>query len=377
MYNLRELEKDQEIFSDIAKTSSIVAGVARPEIRSLTGFRFITAFMIYVFHCSFHFGSTFPIHLVDRIIRNGAVFMTGFFVLSGFIMSYVYEKVDFSQRKNILTFYVKRIARIYPAYITGTIVYLAVFSHFHFKEYARSIVDDIFLVQGFFPSMFLVGINGGTWSLTVEMFLYFLFPFISLLSRKPSTLLLVAVILSSVSGINALIDPSDYYYTSPLCRISDFLFGIGIYHARHRFNLNYWQHGLVILALCVATFFLGLEKYMYVEAQVLIAALFAVWIAAVYHSKSLFYNNLVLEYLGKISYSFYMWQFLTIECGKKVISAHPSINPWMVVIAGFVMNVSVSTLSYHILEKKVRSLLSTFLMRKIEPVDRLQSVHIL
>lgn len=93
MYKLQEIEKPAEISPNISGT------VAPPEIRSLTAFRFITAFMVYFFHCSFHFGAVFPVDLVARFIRNGAVFMTGFFVLSDFIMSYVYEKTDFTCRK--------------------------------------------------------------------------------------------------------------------------------------------------------------------------------------------------------------------------------------------------------------------------------------
>ena len=61
--------------------------------------------------------------MIDRFFANGACFMTGFFVLSGFIMMLVYENADFGKQKNIFDYYIKRFAKIYPTYIVGTIVY--------------------------------------------------------------------------------------------------------------------------------------------------------------------------------------------------------------------------------------------------------------
>jgi peptidoglycan/LPS O-acetylase OafA/YrhL len=69
----------------------------------------------------------------------------------------------------------------------------------------RVFVNDPFLLQAFFPSMFNVGINGGTWSLGVEMFLYFLFPFLMLLSRDSAKILIPAIVFTLVVGSNVAI----------------------------------------------------------------------------------------------------------------------------------------------------------------------------
>lgn len=131
-------------------------------IPSLTSFRFITALFVFLFHCKIHFGWTIGVSILDKFILNGAVFMTGFFVLSGFLMAHNYGTYDFSKRENI--------------------VYFSIFLHrFSIKDIIRMSFNDLTLVQGFFPTMFNMGINGGSWSLTVEIFLYFLFPYIILL----------------------------------------------------------------------------------------------------------------------------------------------------------------------------------------------------
>jgi hypothetical protein len=51
-------------------------------IRSLTSFRFITAFIIFLFHSRIHFDWKVGSKLIDKFFLNGATFMTGF--LNGF-----------------------------------------------------------------------------------------------------------------------------------------------------------------------------------------------------------------------------------------------------------------------------------------------------
>lgn len=96
-------------------------------IPSLTSFRFITALVVFLFHCRIHLNWETGIDIFDRFINHGAVFMTGFFVLSGFIMAHVYAFTDFTKISNIRSFYLKRFAKIYPTYALTTIIYFAFF----------------------------------------------------------------------------------------------------------------------------------------------------------------------------------------------------------------------------------------------------------
>ena len=160
-------------------------------INSLTSFRFITAFIVFLFHCNMHLHWRVGIKFIDKFYEHGASFMTGFFVLSGFIMTHVYQNTDFTKRINIFNYYIKRFAKIYPAYIIATILYFCIFHNWSGSEFVRIIVNDIFLTQAFFASMFNLGMNGGTWSLTVEMFLYFLFPFLIILLNKNGKISLI------------------------------------------------------------------------------------------------------------------------------------------------------------------------------------------
>ena len=93
------------------------------------------------------------------------------------------------------------------------------------------------------------------------------------------------------------------------------------------------------------------------QGHFIIPILFGAWIASVFYSDSKLYNNKLLEYLGMISYSFYLWQFTAIEFGMWLIKFFPAINLHVVVLIMFSINTLVASISYHFLEEKVRKLL--------------------
>jgi peptidoglycan/LPS O-acetylase OafA/YrhL len=323
-------------------------------ITSLTSFRFITAFVVFLFHCQLHLDWELGIRFLDRFLKHGAVFMTGFFVLSGYIMTHVYSNTDFSDRRNVWSYYLKRFAKIYPTYALSTVVYFAFFRDFTPGQHFRILVNDLFLVQGFFPSMFHLGINGGTWSLTVEMFLYLLFPLVLPLSGKSPRIAIAGIVIALIVSFNVNLDDSDPLYSNPVFRLGDFLCGIGFYLGFRNVSRRRRFHLLTVLLLFVACVYLGQAKYQYMRGHFLFVPLFGLWIAMVHHSPSLIYNNRPLEYLGLISYSFYLWQFAAIQFGKTMIEWFPGAGLHFVVLVVFLVNVAVSAASYHLVEERVR-----------------------
>ena len=336
-------------------------------IRSLTSFRFITAFIIFLFHSRIHLDWKVGQNHIDNFFLNGATFMTGFFVLSGFIMAHVYSNTDFIQRGNIFNFYLKRFAKIYPSYAFATVVYFIFLHDYTSKQILRVLVTNPFLVQGFFPNIFAIGMNGGTWSLTVEMFLYFLFPFLILLSAKSPKILIASLLIAAITSFNVHTDKSEYIYANPVFRLADFMCGMGFYFLKDKFKevkfANLLHLVIVVLLIC-ACIKLG-NDYQYMRGQFVIVPLFGAWIAMVYHSKSKIYNNKIFEYLGLISYSFYLWQFVAMELGKKLVKIYPDISVHLLFLSAFIINLVVSSLSYHLIEERVRKFILVKFARKV------------
>ena len=95
------------------------------KLSGLTGLRFLAAFYVFIFHIQMRVGTPFLPKILTNLVSQGALGVNVFFVLSGFILSYSQIKglaiVQFPDRSQFINFMIKRIARIYPAYVVRTI----------------------------------------------------------------------------------------------------------------------------------------------------------------------------------------------------------------------------------------------------------------
>ncbi|MBK9265441.1 MAG: acyltransferase [Polyangiaceae bacterium] len=105
-----------------------------------------------------------------------------FFVLSGFSLALSWFR---SGGQSARTFFIRRAARILPAYYVA----LAVTLLFHRsiilqKDFAAALFMHALVLQGYFPIGGIVFI-GATWSLTTEISFYILFPWLARLVSSP------------------------------------------------------------------------------------------------------------------------------------------------------------------------------------------------
>ncbi len=349
------------------------------EVSSLTSFRWLTAFTVFLFHCKIHLGYNFGLKIIDKFLSNGAVFMTGFFVLSGYIMCFVYINKDFRKKTEIYNFYIKRFARIYPVYLIATITYFIFITPeipYSKGDWIRIIVNDLFLVQAFFPNMFQLGINGGTWSISVEAFFYLLFPLILVLfSKRSHILFIIAMAASLIITINVVTENYGSvsnniktFYSNPVMRVSEFMIGISFYLLQAKGKLKNLPKFLkssvfvFFLIFCLTCLKFSEGPYSYMGLQYFITPLFGLLIFNFHNIKyGPIANNKVINYLGKISYSFYMWQFLAIELGR-YLKEHYDTNSWLLMLSALSLNIILSSVSYHLIEERCRSIL----MKKIK-----------
>lgn len=84
--------------------------MVKKQLYGITIFRFVAAFYVFIFHMNIRENiSSTP--FINAFISNGAIGMSIFFILSGFILTYNYSS---GTPDNYIR---KRIARIYPAYM--------------------------------------------------------------------------------------------------------------------------------------------------------------------------------------------------------------------------------------------------------------------
>ena len=148
---------------------------------ALDSFRGIAALSVVVFHLS----------IVGAIsewefFRHSHLFVPFFFVLSGFVIAYVYDKASFSMKN----FMIARSFRILPLYYVLLFAFLileclkyvlyhklGIFNNTPFsdKNGIEQILPNILLLQSWLSWTYPLSFNAPAWSLSVEWYLYILF----------------------------------------------------------------------------------------------------------------------------------------------------------------------------------------------------------
>jgi peptidoglycan/LPS O-acetylase OafA/YrhL len=152
----------------------------------LDSVRGIAAMMVVFYHFN---GWKWEHHIgfhLSSIIFNGSDAVSFFFVLSGFVLSYKYFK-NAQTEIDIKEYVLKRFFRIYPAYIATVFL-----NYFYVNRHTLGLntIKDIFYSndQQLWQELFLVKSNHNFyipgWTLSVEMAVSLLLPFIIIIARK-------------------------------------------------------------------------------------------------------------------------------------------------------------------------------------------------
>ena len=150
---------------------------SKPRYEILDGLRGVAALMVVIFHC---FETYVPV-FKTQIVNHGYLAVDFFFVLSGFVIGYAYD--DRWDRMTTWGFFKRRLTRLHPMVIAGTLVGAALFffAGAAFPETLKTPAWKFFLclVMGLFilpcPNSLdirgwgeLNSFNGPQWTLTFE-----------------------------------------------------------------------------------------------------------------------------------------------------------------------------------------------------------------
>ena len=299
------------------------------KINTLTFYRFLAASIV-VF---FHYGrNTSFVSLSPGFLTAGPEMVSFFYVLSGFVMVVAYWDRDF----NPSSYYRARLVRILPAYFLALLAALFLETVSYTK---RAVVINALFLQAWFPP-YPMSINGPSWSLSVEMFFYLIFPLL-LWILKPrkvrATIFLMAAIGIWLFGLAILTNllnspiyepypsiPNDMIFYFPLSHFSTFLLGVagGYFYIQWRktVNINKWFLRLGV-AITMIVIIIALNNRGTIESIARMAIPFAAGFFAPLFlllilltsllsqtsSKELL-GNKVFVLLGDASYTLYIFQ---------------------------------------------------------------------
>lgn len=204
-------------------------------IAPLTTLRFFAAAAVAAFHLQGAFG-----YQISTI--NFAPAITFFFVLSGFVLTYVYQ--EFPDSSSVVRFYVSRVARLWPLHLMTALYFVLAI----FVPSWEIVLSNLLLVQSWSMELATaMSMNGVSWSISVEVFFYLIFPAV-VVTRRYWPAWLLGSVLIVVIGLAMAVTSGEvqehmsgtwwlsFLHVGPPARFLEFLAGVltAMVFQRHR-----------------------------------------------------------------------------------------------------------------------------------------------
>jgi peptidoglycan/LPS O-acetylase OafA/YrhL len=330
-------------------------------------------------------------HLVNERWFPGGFGVLTFFVISGFLIT----RLLFAEHKSRGTislgaFYVRRVIRLYPAVVVYTIIVSAVIlvaaprqfdwpepisALFYFANYlfVHYNVDHVTVTMPFTHF----------WSLSIEEQFYIFFPALLLLLRaRPASVAALAIVACAVPLALRLIGAAqhpelldtEYFYLRTEMRIDSIAFGVLVAALcelpQGRQMIQFVIRPLpVAIAVLVLIFCFAYREPFFRETlrYTLLAGAIAIGMSAIvfsgrYATANYILNAAPIVWIGKLSYSLYVWHLATGEAVKYWFGGQPHM---LVALLALAACVAMAALSYYGLEQPLIGLRRRFGSRTV------------
>lgn len=299
---------------------TVVPVPPRTRLASLTSLRAVAALLVFGFHVN--------LAPLAPLTAQGRLGVSFFFVLSGMLLG-----LSWTPGTAARTFWRRRAARLYPAYLVAMLAGLVV-SHVLGTELGRPGAGllALLLVQSWVPDAGVYYVwNPVAWSLSTETFFYLLFPLLAPLvlrlgARATRWLRVGCVGVVVALGAWASVALPDTFaqpnsvtawavYVAPISRLPEFVLGLTLVAAvrGRRVPVPRWVAGVVVLAAYLVA---GLDPTGFGIAAVTvvpIALLLVVSAQADAAGERSVLHRRALVLAGEASYCFYLVHHLVIR----------------------------------------------------------------
>lgn len=276
--------------------------------------------------------------------QNGGNAVTFFFVLSGFLITYLLLKErNLTQTISVKNFYIKRVLRIWPLYFLlvalGTVVLPILFKLMHISyQFPYTLGQTwyyfLFFVPGLVIYFFGNSLLNPLWSIGVEEVFYLIWAPLLKFSKKNILLILVAaLIIKMLLNLIGFLHPEArlYNYMIKSCfTFEDMVMGglaaYFVFHCKKKFS-NYWLFAkpIQVIVYLILIIFLVFDQNISFTLwkaifhnelySKLLIDLFFIYIiigVSLVETNIIKLENKYLSFLGEISYGIYMYHVIII-----------------------------------------------------------------
>lgn len=308
-------------------------------------------------------------HFKKDVLPGGFIGVDIFFVISGYLMTCIIYKKITNHQFSLMGFYADRAWRIIPA-VLALCIFLLVFGYFtllplDYRMLAKHVTSAIFFVSnivfykeaGYFDAISSSKFLLHTWSLAVEWQFYMIYPIIfmmvaKLFPQKTWRWFFLALTVSSFifAAVASYYNPSFSYYSLPtrawemLAGGLVFLFPLQ-FKDKHRSYIAYAAVAVIAVSLFVVS-----DALPWPGLGALAPVLAAVAFLYATYQHSIILNSWVMQWLGKNSYSIYLWHW---PIFAYIYIKNNAENNW-VILAGLLASILMGAISYRWIESNVK-----------------------
>lgn len=322
-------------------------------------------------------------HFSPSLLPGGFVGVDVFFVISGFLMTSIIVGGINNNSFNVAKFYCARANRIIPALSVLCIV-LLVFGWFNltpsdYKMLAKHAASSV----SFISNMIYMGETGyfdasshekwllHTWSLSVEWQFYILYPLLIILLKKfisiepiKKVLVLMFIVSLSVAIYSSINHSATGYYFLPMRAWEMILGGIAFLYpikANDKQKIVLCYTGLFSIVLSC---FIFSGSTVWPGYYTLLPVMGAYLVILANVEKNQIVNNVAFQYIGKWSYSIYLWHWpIVVYLYVNQLSQY--------YFYGVLLSIALGFLSYYLVERVSFSSVS-----KLRYIYKVKSVYI-
>lgn len=289
--------------------------------------RGLAALLVVMFHFSFmYLGKVEP---YNTIFLNGGFGVDLFFLISGFIIAYVTKNTN----TKVSHFFIKRFFRIYPLFFLILVVSCILLERYNVHPLRSMIKSGLLILQDYNRPApeFDFNLIGPAWTLSYEIWFYFVFGISMLINHKHRILISSLLLMAQVFSLQYIFSGAISLNSSHVGAIGDssyldhiikffsttlhleFIAGMWIFilfdEVKIKINKKIALITAIILSLssCVIYFSKlvygsGLTQFYIIALPVFIALITTEYCFNVYNSR-------MLAFLGDISFSIYITHF--------------------------------------------------------------------
>ncbi|MEU6217895.1 acyltransferase [Streptomyces sp. NPDC047022] len=347
-------------------TAKLPPNASVPSLPSLTGLRWVAALLVFGLHVrNFGYFEGTGGRIATWAFGAGATGVSFFFVLSGFVLMW-----SMRQKDRVLTFWRRRVARIFPVHlVTAAIALLMAFTLAHqAKPTPKQAMANVLLVHSWWRPWWQT-LDPVSWSLACEAFFYAAFPLLALGLRRLNARASAALAGASVLAVMVLAYADAHHWFSetvnsfPAARLPEFLLGAA---TARLVLLGRWRGPgtEASLAVAIVGYFLvpQVTPGYPTTPCTLIGFGLLIPAAAVADLNGLpsLWRHRRLVRLGELSFAFYMVHLLVLRAGISVLGDHPYYDvPTGLAVTAVMFGVSLglSWVLYELVERPARLLL--------------------